>query len=264
MSTVNSHVPKHGGGRCFLFELPRELRDLIYQYALCHDEGITVLLSTYKSYLQIHGPGKRLHSGPIIPANTLGFVCRQLWHETQNLTTKVNTNVVLYCMDFKTPSSYALNAYLGQIGIAAVARLRKITVSGKLNLKTSDEQGLRWEEGVCYFNSFKPICLAHPHIVVIIRFHRFLCSDEKSWLALYLSVREVILGPDSIPATLVMRSRRHWPTSNTVELLSLPKNLRFSELDAFPRQAISRSALGPVASVKDNMAFAERLWEDGI
>ncbi|KAI4613932.1 hypothetical protein J4E80_006620 [Alternaria sp. BMP 0032] len=75
-----------------LLALPRELRDIIYEYALTEDEGLLLferrtLGEPYSS--QRIFEGRRL-TDPDVESNRLKYVCRQLYDETKGLGLGLN------------------------------------------------------------------------------------------------------------------------------------------------------------------------------
>ncbi|KAI4680747.1 uncharacterized protein J4E84_007887 [Alternaria hordeiaustralica] len=76
----------------YLLALPRELRDIIYEYALTEDNGLLLferrtLGEPYSSRRIFEG---RRPTDPDVESNRLKYVCRQLYHETKGLGLKLN------------------------------------------------------------------------------------------------------------------------------------------------------------------------------
>jgi hypothetical protein len=69
-----------------LLDLPRELRDMIYEYALTEDQGLLLVErdDTQKSF-----KGCR-PTDPSTESNCLKYVCRQLYYETKGLGLGLN------------------------------------------------------------------------------------------------------------------------------------------------------------------------------
>ncbi|KAI4915123.1 hypothetical protein J4E90_005162 [Alternaria incomplexa] len=75
-----------------LLALPRELRDIIYEYALTEDEGLLLferrtLGEPYSSRRIFEG---RRPTDPDVESNRLKYVCRQLYDETKGLGLGLN------------------------------------------------------------------------------------------------------------------------------------------------------------------------------
>jgi len=67
-----------------LLALPRELRDIIYEYALTEDRGLLLIETHPKSFR-----GHRLYEH-WVESNRFKYVCRKLYHETKGLGLKLN------------------------------------------------------------------------------------------------------------------------------------------------------------------------------
>ena len=263
--------PQPHNDRCLLFELPRELRDLIYEHALTHEGGIIADVDTSKSQIHVRSRGRQGRPSTHACANPLMLVCHQLNRETEGVIFGANSDVTLYCVSYATPSSYTFNLFASQIGVAAFARLRKVTINGSPKVDARNVAPLTWKEVSSYFNSFNPFCISNPQITVVIRFRRVANIKGTSWLSESIALKEITRGPDAIlePAERVVWRTQQVLSSlgNTLpELQRLPANLRFSILEAVPESDIRKEAWGPITAkwVEAILPYAKQLWEDGI
>jgi hypothetical protein len=251
---------------CILFELPRELRDLVYRHALKHEGGLTIRITKHEPRMHVRARGtERL---AITKTNPLLLVCRQTYHETKDLLSPSNSEVALYGMDYLTPSSYAFSRFTGQIGFAAVAQLQKVTVNGRPNRIPGQ---LSYKEVSSYFEGFTSFCASHPQTIVVIRFQCVGDVDGKTWLSECIALKELIRGSDTVKKYAALGSRRTGELrarlgSSLPVFRNLPSNLRFSILDAMPEYEMSRDSLGPLTSmwIKAILPYARELWEEGM
>jgi hypothetical protein len=80
---------------CRLLDLPRELRDEIYRYALTYGEGVRVTkkMKLYSAKLKLGAKGQ----GGVTPveANAIEYTCHQIYAETRGLTMRFNDTFTL-------------------------------------------------------------------------------------------------------------------------------------------------------------------------
>jgi hypothetical protein len=69
-----------------LLDLPREIRDMIYEYALTEDQGLLLVEhdDTQKSFRGCRP------TDPSTESNCLKYICRQLYYETKGLGLGLN------------------------------------------------------------------------------------------------------------------------------------------------------------------------------
>lgn len=249
-----------------LFKLPRELRDLVYQHALKHEGGLTIRISKEEPRMHVRARGKERLA--ITKTNPLLLVCRQTYHETKDLIIISNSQVALYSMDYLTPSSYAFSRFTGQIGFAAVAQLRRVTVNGRPSRIPGQ---LSYKEVSSYFEGFRSFCASHSQTTVIIRFPYAGDVDGKTWFSECTALKELIRGSETVKKHAALGSRRTGELrarlgSSLPVFRSLPSNLRFSILDAMPEYEMSQDSLGPLTGiwVKAILPYARELWEEGM
>jgi hypothetical protein len=252
--------------RCFLLELPRETRDMIYRFALAHDDGLQVSIDTRKSRMLVYGRSSYAYIPRLDCANPLKLVCHQLYHETKSAIFTANSSVSLYCLNSTVPGSSVLNIFAKRIGNVAVARLQKVAVSGSHNVTTVP---LTWFESPRRMTRFKDFCAAHPKITVVIRLAHVEYIEGATWLYSCLALKSLIRGPLSIPPTVDLHDYRvqlaFFRFRNLVDgLENLPANLRFSMLNEVPQVEMLMRMMTDSPWVQDVIPFAREMWEDGI
>jgi hypothetical protein len=254
--------------RCLLLELPRELRDLVYLHTLTHDGGIAVHIDKHKRLMVVRGRGKQ---GQILSAaytNPLVLVCQQVTRETNCAICKANCDLALYSRDFATPSSFTLDLFTRQLGLAAITRLRKVAVNGS---QSSAKTHLTYKEVSSYFHSFMSFCEKHPQPIIVLRFRHVGEVKGTTWLRESMALKAIIRGPDTIAAPA---NAHNWWIQQVFSRLGgavsifqrLPTNLRFSILDAVPESDI-RKELGvpPTDTFAEGiLRYVRELWEEGI
>jgi hypothetical protein len=76
--------------RCRLLELPRELRDEIYKFALTYEEGLRVTKNMKLFPAKLRPNAKGQGGAALVEANTIELTCRQIYTETGGLTMRLN------------------------------------------------------------------------------------------------------------------------------------------------------------------------------
>jgi hypothetical protein len=239
-----------------LLQLPRELRDIIYDYAVGGKHTI------------VHVERDGTMEGRLPTANWLALVCRQTHDETA-----ANVDVDLYCMAYASPkSSYPLTLLSDQIGMAATARLGKIVIHGAPNLEVGSP--LSWREVNSYVHRFRAFCKLYPRTNVILRFRHVAHIENTTWLSKCIALKVIIRGADTVKglAKIIGPEMTNAITifeipevlthlDNTEkELSDLPSNLRISIHEAVPETTIATM----VKSVDTILPYARKLWEEGI
>jgi len=112
-----------------LLALPRELRDIIYEYALTEDNGL--LLFERRTLGEPYSPQRifegRRPTDPDVESNRLKYVCRQLYHETKGLGLKLN--------DLAMHSRRQVEAFVAFLDTCSDSQqqcIRKVTLSDAL------------------------------------------------------------------------------------------------------------------------------------
>lgn len=251
--------------RCGLLELPAELRCSIYKYTVIHKRGLTVRFDESKPRIPVYARGEEQQA--TTDTHPLMLVCRQLHNETKDLIFEANSEINLYGMKFRTPSSYVLSAFTRRLKFVAVSNLRKIAVSGGLGTT----ERLKYTQITSYFDSFKPFCAAHPHIRVILRFGFVEDINEATWPSECISLKALVRGECSIrnPAQLSPADVDHVRIKLSYSFhnfRSLPDNLRFSIMDEALVRGL-RKTVRPL--VKEDWfegvaADIKEIWEEGI
>jgi hypothetical protein len=165
LSNPTSKTPVQGP--CRLLQLPRELRDLIYEYALTEDGG---LVSSGTHPRRLYAAGKDEQSEP----NQLKLVSKQLYSETKGLPLLYNNLtfrnfdhlerfVENYCADalFRRVEEVTLSEELGASGrksaASAIQRLSQTYPSLKFGVRTAH---CRWDDILEY--AFQETCSDAP------------------------------------------------------------------------------------------------------
>jgi hypothetical protein len=80
--------------RCRLLELPRELRDEIYKFALTYEEGLRVTknMKLFPAKLRLNAKGQG--EAALVEANMIELTCRQIYTETRGLTMRLNDTFI--------------------------------------------------------------------------------------------------------------------------------------------------------------------------
>ena len=115
-------------GHFRLLDLPRELRDMIYEYALTEKAGLVVLKSSPSRLRAADNP-----RGP--DPNSLKFVCRQLYAETKGLGLRYNKltfpGSFSYELFDKFTKKHCSPANFGRVGSVAILQ----TSSARLHME---------------------------------------------------------------------------------------------------------------------------------
>lgn len=261
-----------------LLGLPRELRDIIYQYSLSYDGGLAVEITwnTTKSHvrhMRIHG--RQNQNLEQTPANVLKLVCKQTREETRNLIFKANDNIALFGMRFATPSSFGFQLFVGQLSSKTICNhLKRISVHGFPGVETTVQSPVAFKELAAYTSGFRTFCEQYPKTRVILQFRNVVNVDSDHWYYWAGALEYVLRGssplvfPISKPhfAAQIMQLEFAFKTTP-----KLPNNLRFSILDVYPESGVEneleyyRDMFALPALYIETLAFVtRRLFDDGI
>ncbi|KAI4670683.1 uncharacterized protein J4E88_009775 [Alternaria novae-zelandiae] len=113
-----------------LLDLPQELRDMIYEYALTEDEGLFV---QRWPAMHLKAAGATYRTDP----NQLKFTCRQLYAETTGLSLRYNELIFDDCASFDTfdefTGTYCTSAHFERVKRIVIVQERYIKIHQELN-----------------------------------------------------------------------------------------------------------------------------------
>tara|TARA_R110002003_G_scaffold104_31_gene8470 strand:- start:3385 stop:4266 length:882 start_codon:yes stop_codon:yes gene_type:complete len=270
--------------RCRFFELPAELRDAIYRYALSYDNGLITAPHPRST------PTLFVNNEKIGPCNKdpklLRYVCRQIFQETKGIMLKVNT------ITFKgAPTAYqkpavqltrvtGLDYFLDCLthpDFPALDFLTKVVVQYKLRYWSCKWKIFRILDDDSLLSQ---VCRQKPRLTVIVRFRSGCVPlSIKTYIMVTHVFAELLRGTrleiphhffDNFEAEVEMIRNRL--LSNERET-PLPPNLRVSVVheEALTQAALQQSFEGcaPLqgfdeAQVMDLMQFTRQTFEAGI
>ncbi|KAK5117196.1 hypothetical protein LTR85_008964 [Meristemomyces frigidus] len=121
-----------------LLDLPPEIRNCIYEYAVVMPEGEAIEIRT-QYYAPHHGQGQQ----PVITR-----VCRQLRRETLPMYYSMNrlTTSVGYIEDVQT-QKIAVNAWLAAVGETNAGHIRRLVVGYDGDDQHGKVEAIRWSKG---------------------------------------------------------------------------------------------------------------------
>ncbi|KAF2712580.1 hypothetical protein K504DRAFT_499664 [Pleomassaria siparia CBS 279.74] len=166
--------------RCGFFTLPRELRDIIYQYALSLEHGLTNAADGSSETVQLiaYAPPEYIF------ANPLKYVCRQLHKETRGVALAWNDLVIRF-----TNSMSACDVFGTFLNTCSPTRrkcLKKVVIVEKTTFDNFSDKYRKWICLMC--GAEKPFlydyCLQHPDARVIVRHDaslRLVHSDDNEF-----------------------------------------------------------------------------------
>jgi len=187
-----------------LLALPRELRDIIYEYALTEDEGLLLferrtLGEPYSSRRIFEG---RRPTHPDVESNRLKYVCRQLYHETKGLGLGLNA----LAMHSKRQVE-AFVAFFDTCSARQQQCIRKVTLNDSFVVHYGYLG--RWDKAI---EILRPYGASHP----CMKFHLYVNSFSKTdsavhWLLLagtILYARYMHANHAAIPPQISMMAAR--------------------------------------------------------
>ena len=116
-----------------LLDLPREIRDMIYEYALTEDQGLLLVEhdDTQKSFRGCRP------TDPGTKSNCLKYVCRQLYYETKGLDLGLNDLTIRSEFGEQTEDFIT---FLGTCSVGQQQCIRKVTLCTKWNSFSGSEK----------------------------------------------------------------------------------------------------------------------------
>jgi len=141
-----------------LLALPRELRDIIYEYALTEEGGL-LLKDTYPKSFRGYRPYEHW-----VESNRLKYVCRQLYHETKGLGLKLND---LAFRSYRQAKDFV--AFLATCSAAQQQCIRKVTLCDTSCPSSGSGWMSPWDKAVAIL---EPYGASHPGI----KFHLYIAS----------------------------------------------------------------------------------------
>lgn len=178
MASTDPSIPPEDW--CMFFDMAREIRDKIYEFALCDNQSLLHV----GEYLQYNGP--LATRCPIITTadgeepNRLKYVCKQIYHETMGVAPRVN--------ELTFPVSYpdricslACVVFLRSCSQTVRQNLRKITVHEKEPKRQGPSHGnwqppqqisSTWAFGLFHLSgimALMPSCINYPKLDILIR-----------------------------------------------------------------------------------------------
>ncbi|RYN62740.1 hypothetical protein AA0118_g4993 [Alternaria tenuissima] len=150
-----------------LLNLPRELCDMIYEYALTEDQGLLLVErdDTQKSF-----KGCR-PTDPSTESNCLKYVCRQLYYETKGLGLGLNDLTIRCRHEFREQIEDFIT-FLATCSVGQQQCIRKVTLCTSYVLFT----GIENNNSELPFDNLLQMSVSHPHIT----FHLYLAYLTES------------------------------------------------------------------------------------
>jgi len=244
-STNNPSTPPKNG-RCLLFALSRELRDMIYEYALTEQDGLfTQRNDDYEEYdtgiILGEAPKRRVKFWPSSDPNSrkeynaLPFVCRQLFQETKGLELRCNT------LTFRTTHRYQredlnngleyLKDFLSTCSLETKALLKNVTVI------SNDWPSASYQFLNLGGTSIVDFCANYPTATITIRLQKFTWNImHPSMMIFTRNIAHTILrggNPELSTSPWIKKSRRPHFVQTDVTGIPLPKNLRIMPSSKF-------------------------------
>ncbi|CAN9445988.1 unnamed protein product [Alternaria alternata] len=148
-----------------LLDLPRELRDMIYEYALTEDQGLLLVErdDTQKSFRGCRP------TDPSTESNCLKYVCRQLYYETKGSGLSLNDLTIR--SEFREQTEDFIT-FFATCSAGQQQCIRKVTLCTSYNLFTgSEKRDSEWP-----FGQLLQMSASHPHIT----FHLYLAHLNES------------------------------------------------------------------------------------
>ncbi|KAF1848572.1 uncharacterized protein K460DRAFT_403855 [Cucurbitaria berberidis CBS 394.84] len=274
--------------RCLLLELPRELRDLIYEHALVHNYGLITAPDYHladKFFVCNHEGEKLGDENP----NQLQHVCHQLYVETRGIIFKVNDLI------FKGESRAAERIY-GPVSKNIVSGVDHFLMFflryGTLRLLSSKRAIVQYERSVNkpadIFNFLadrsllSTICRQNPDMTVIVRFRYIGTTHLKAAEYFkFTNIYSLLFRGSLVHKSLPLRYPQFvlpmakFLAQQVVDI-HLPANLRLSLMceKKFSVSGLRQDILRDTesfqlenttsAQIEDLLAIAKKAFEDGL
>jgi hypothetical protein len=162
-----------------LLRLPRELRDVVYQYALSEDGGLVAdIIDDCGQPLQLRAK----HTGNNEQeSNQLRLTCRQLYAETSGLG--IQYNDITFIDTTKRGRTSAYQHFTRFIDIISHAHLNKVKRAIILDGQTPyHDESLDLMRKCCHTYPVLKICHNLPYLVVVVRLHCTKSLDGEEYM----------------------------------------------------------------------------------
>jgi hypothetical protein len=263
-------------GRCPLLALPRELRDMVYKYALTDDYGLTAHRIP-GGIFEFHGTPSTLGQ-PSSELNQLQYTNQQLREETKGMVFGLND--LYFVRTQHDHSTGHAGDCLQQCSPTNRAALRMIIIHyARGDPRTGDTVMCGSDAVVNTLKPYSPLsrfCYDNPQVSVIVRFP-FLYADLSTWegIGWHHGFQEHVGGGSSwrhLPDTFrsLWQSKIYDRAGNTLDDLTgfaLPRNLRFTLTEDFEiTRAMMEGERGShgAKELDEILAEARRMFEEGI
>ncbi|EON62229.1 hypothetical protein W97_01450 [Coniosporium apollinis CBS 100218] len=135
------------GGRCRLLELPRELRDIIYEYGLSDPAGLEYISPPCPSYAPNYWPLKA--RAPI--GTGILRTCKQIYHEAH--LTPLRKNAVHVHIDKDDPEGHnglcEASSFFTAIGPTRLREIRDVIIYDSMTAPVGDDRAFTISEFCC-------------------------------------------------------------------------------------------------------------------
>lgn len=265
-------------GRCDFFELPRELRDMVYKFALHHENGLVT--SPHQASAPVFRIKTEGAQENYKDPNNLRHVCRQLHEETKGVLFKMNTVTFRGEHDTgskpKTHTVSALDHFVNTVITAPKLpqSLKRIAIEHPIH---------SWFEPALFNivaddSLVSEFCCQRPSITVVLRLRTRDAFDTLKDCILIMSYQHYIFrGLNlSIPFDMVTGPQCksiEFASSDLVGLIHPPQDPRFSIMGdrvstSAELQAVLQDKLGfdhlQLKESEELIAWAMEIFEDGV
>lgn len=218
-----------------LFALPRELRDIVYDYALTEDNGL-ILKKRDLAPSDLSPPSfvALRHDYFRKEANQLKYVCRQLYHETKGRELRLNKVTAAYSRWPGRESQVEnFELFLQTCSPFYRCKLLRVVLWQKVNLGELrnpyfDDTGLSLGEvhETISRSLVAQFCAQQPHCQVELRLWPFLAKTQAcTWVAFGTLLQYMIHG--TMPGLLSKNVEASIEgLYSRLDLLPIPRNLR--------------------------------------
>jgi hypothetical protein len=159
----------------FLTRLPRELRDMIYEYALTEDGGLVADVKPKASNALPEFRPRRLDNLKDHRAsNQLRLVCRQLYLETTGLGIRYNDiTFVDTCYESRISAYVNFTRFVESCSRKQFDKMRRITIhdSPEHELEPNWIDYANLVRRCCSTYPVQPFCRNFPKLMVVVRFY---------------------------------------------------------------------------------------------
>ncbi|KAF1939882.1 hypothetical protein EJ02DRAFT_436064 [Clathrospora elynae] len=259
-----SHRPKARNRINWLAILPRELRDMIYKYALTEDGGlVATTMNKSNSPVRFRAVGTSEYKEQ--ESNQLRYVCRHLYRETNGLGIHFNDLTFVTTWQYGRVTAYEnFNRFVLECATKKLQQVKRAVIIDTATLPRTTAVVRK----CCLPSLVEHFCSKHPDAKVVVRLCWETDLDNNTGLEIYMEYLSVLCcmlrgysplnSQNSAPSSFAKTLHKYIGTGYS-------ENLRFTLTESFPEHAARLKLSDYTGEELEAMVeVARQMHENGI